>query len=204
MSKFILGTKLGMTQVYSENGKVTPVTVISIEPNVVVQVKTKEKDGYVAVQIGTGSKKRITKAIRGHLKGAAPVRYLREFKGSTFGEQELEVGNTLDAAQFQPGEFVKVTGISKGKGFAGAMKRHGFSGMPASHGHTHVRRHIGSIGQRFPQHTLKGKKMAGRTGRATSTVRGVRIVSVDPERGILAISGSVPGNNGSLVKIITL
>jgi len=196
---FILGKKIGMSQVFEEDGKVVPVTVVEIEPNVVVQVRTKEKDGYEAVQVGTGTKKakNINKAQRGHLKELGNLKYLKEVRGSN----EMKVGDKLDASVFAIGDKIKVTGISKGKGFAGVMKRHNFHGMPHSHGHHHVARHAGSIGQRFPQHTLKGMRMAGRMGHDQVTTRGLKIVRVDVENGLLAVKGAVPGNRGQLLII---
>lgn len=201
--KFILGRKLDMTQVYNEDGAVIPVTVVEVLPNIVTQVKTREKDGYEAVQVGTGIKKKLNKAQKGHYKDLGSFKFVKEFRTLTMNDQELKVGDTLDMASFAPGDKVKVTGISKGKGFAGGMKRHGFHGMPMGHGHKHVARHIGSIGQRFPQHTLKGKKMAGRMGSDQVTVWGVKIIHVDMENGLLALSGPVPGNKGGLLQIIT-
>jgi len=198
--KFILGKKLGMSQVFEEDGKVVPVTVVEIEPNVVVQVRTKEKDGYEAIQIGTGTVKKVNKPKKGHLKTLGNLRYLKEVRVSG-SESELKVGDKIDASVFEPGDEVKVTGMSKGKGFAGVMKRHNFSGMPHSHGHHHVARHGGSIGQRFPQHTLKGMRMAGRMGHDQVTVRGLKIVRVDAENGLLAVKGAVPGNRGQLLII---
>ncbi len=197
--KFILGKKLGMSQVFEEDGKVVPVTVVEVGPNVVVQVRTKEKDGYEAVQVGAGSKKakNINKPQKGHLKELGNFEYLREIRG----EKDLKMGDKIDASVFALGDKIKVTGISKGKGFAGVMKRHNFSGMPHSHGHHHVARHAGSIGQRFPQHTLRGMRMAGRTGHDQITTRGLRIVRVDVENGLLAIKGAVPGNRGQLLVI---
>ncbi len=188
-----------MSQVFEEDGKVVPVTVVEIEPNVVVQVRTKEKDGYEAVQVGTGTKKakNINKAQRGHLKELGNLKYLKEVRGSN----EMKVGDKLDASVFAIGDKIKVTGISKGKGFAGVMKRHNFHGMPHSHGHHHVARHAGSIGQRFPQHTLKGMRMAGRMGHDQVTTRGLKIVRVDVENGLLAVKGAVPGNRGQLLII---
>ncbi len=205
MAKFILGTKLGMTQVFEDDGTVVPVTVVKVEPNVIVQVKTKEKDGYEAVQVGAGSKRKITKPMKGHLKKIQNsniknqnVRWLKEFR--TEGGQ-FNSGDVIDISTFVPGDIVKVTGLSKGKGFAGVMKRHGFHGMPFSHGHHHVTRHGGSIGQRFPQHTLKGMRMAGRTGGVKRTTRGLKVVRVDAENGFLALKGAVPGNNGGFLII---
>jgi len=201
--KFILGKKLDMTQMYGENGAVTTVTVIDVQPNTVIQLRTTDRDGYEAVQVGTGVKKSIAKPQRGQFKDLGKFRYVREFKSLTMNDQELRVGDVLDLAAFAQGDEVKVIGFSKGKGFAGGMKRHGFSGMPMGHGHKHVARHIGSIGQRFPQHTLKGKRMAGRMGNDKITVRGLKVVHVDKENGILALSGPVPGNKGGLLTIIS-
>ena len=194
-----------MSQIFTEQGKMIPVTVVEVAPNVVTQVKSKETDGYEAVQVGTGSikPKNVSKALKGHLKDSGLFQHLREFKTVTMNDQELKTGDTLDLTAFATGDVVKVSGISKGKGFQGGMKRHGFHGMPASHGHKSVKRHIGSIGQRFPQHTLKGKKMAGRMGADRITVRGLKVLTVDPTQGILAISGAVPGQRGALLEIVT-
>ncbi|MDP2648161.1 MAG: 50S ribosomal protein L3 [Candidatus Yanofskybacteria bacterium] len=204
MAKFILGTKLGMSQMADEKGNVMPVTVVEVAPNVIVQLRTMDKDGYEAVQIGTGNRKKLSKAMKGHLKNLGNFRYLREFKTTTLNDQALKVGDKVDVSIFEPGEMVKISGVSKGKGFQGGMKRHGFHGMPNSHGHHHVKRHIGSIGQRFPQHTLKGKKMAGRMGADRITVRGLKIMKVDTENGLLAVRGAVPGNRGGLLDIVSL
>ena len=210
--KFILGKKLGMSQVFEEDGKVVPVTVVEIESNVVTQIRTKEKDGYEAVQVGTGTRKvkNIKKPQRGHLKELGNFKYLREVRdkeskhmaiGETTEALTVKVGDKLDASVFVVGDKIKVTGISKGKGFQGVMKRHGFHGMPHSHGHHHVARHGGSIGQRFPQHTLKGMRMAGRMGTDKVTTRGLKIVRVDMENGLLAVKGAVPGQRGQLLII---
>jgi len=186
-----------MSQIFKEDGTVVPVTLIQIVPNTVVQVKTVEKDGYQAVQLGIGLKKKITKPAKGHLKGLAQFAVLKEFKTAN----EYKQGDTLDASVFAEGDKVKVTGQTKGKGFQGVVKRHGFHGMPASHGHHSVMRHAGSIGQRFPQHTLKGMRMAGRMGNAKHSTRGLSVVKVDAEQGIIAVKGATPGNNGSIVEI---
>lgn len=187
--KFILGKKLGMSQVYGEDGNVIPVTVIEVEPNLVVKIKSKDKDGYEAVQVGIQKTKK--------------KKSLKEFKGLKLADKELNVGDKIDASVFTPGDVVKVTGVSKGKGFQGVMKRHGFHGMPHSHGHHHVARHGGSIGQRFPQHTLKGMRMAGRMGGVKSTVRGLKVITVDTENNLIAVKGAVPGNKNSLVMVQT-
>ncbi len=201
--KFILGKKLGMSQIYDQKGEVIPVTVIEAEPNTVVQVKKKEKDKYEAVQIGFGRRKpkNIAKQQKGHFKNLGNFAVLKEFKTLEVGSKKLAVGDSLDVSVFAPGDAIKVTGMTKGKGFQGVMKRHGFHGMPHSHGHHHVARHGGSIGQRFPQHTLKGMKMPGRMGHEKLTVRGLKVVVVDKENNLLAIKGAVPGNKGGLVMI---
>lgn len=201
--KFILGTKIGMTQMFQEDGAVVPVTIFKIEPNTVVQVKTTEKDGYQAVQLGVGTKRKLNKAAKGHRKSLGDFAVLQEFKtvNSKLETVNFQVGDKLDVTLFVEGEKVRVTGISKGKGFQGVVKRHGFRGMPASHGAHSVLRHAGSIGQRFPQHTLKGMRMAGRMGGVQKTVRGLKIMKIDAENGILAIKGAVPGNKSSLVTI---
>jgi len=179
VKKFILGKKLGMSHVFSENGKVTPVTVILAEPMSVSQIRTQEKDGYPAVQLGNSKKKK-------ELRGQA---------------EETKLGDIIDVSVFSIGDSVKVSGLSKGKGFQGAMKRHGFHGMPASHGHKHVKRHVGSIGQRFPQHTLKGLRMAGRMGGDRVSVRGLSVVSIDKENNLLAVNGAVPGRKGTILEV---
>jgi len=188
----------------TDRGRIAPVTVIEVAPNVVIQVRTKEKDGYEAVQIGTGTTKKLSKAQKGHMKDLGNFRVIREFRATAVGEEPLKVGDKIEPTIFQLGDVVKVSGISKGKGFAGGMKRHGFHGMPMGHGHKHVARHIGSIGQRFPQHTLKGKKMAGRMGADRITIRGLKVVEVDAEQGVIALKGSVPGNNGTVLEIVSI
>lgn len=204
MTKFILGTKAGMSQIYAEDGTLTAVTLIEVAPNVVTQVKTTEKDGYEGVQIGTGSTRRLTKAQKGHLKDLGTFPNLREFRFTKAGDKELSVGDTLDASLFAVGDAVKVISVSKGKGFAGVVKRHGFRGAPASHGHKKVLRHPGSIGQRFPQHTLKGMRMGGRDGGAKTTVRNLKVVAIDTELGVLALKGAIPGPRKQLVEVISL
>ncbi len=195
--KFILGKKLGMSQIFNENGKVVPITVILAEPMKATQVKTLEKDGYQAVQFGSGFRKKINKPLAGHLKDLGKFRHLKEQKGVG----DFKVGDAVDVSVFSVGDVVKVSAISKGKGFQGAVKRHGFHGMPASHGHHHVLRHVGSIGQRFPQHTLKGMRMAGRMGGERVSLRGLEIISVDKDRSLLTVRGAVPGRKGALLEI---
>lgn len=176
-----------MSQIFEENGKVIPVTLIEAGPNTVTQIRTKEKDGYSALQVGFGPKKRG--------KG---FRHSREFR---IDETECKVGDVLDASVFSENDSVKISGTSKGKGFAGVMKRHRFSGAPASHGHHHVRRTGGSIGQRFPQRTLKGVRMAGQMGAVKATVRNLTVMKVDREKNMLLVKGAVPGAEGSIVAI---
>jgi len=156
------------------------------------------------MQIGYGTRNKQTKAIKNHTKGLGSFANFKEFEGLKNGEKEAVVGDKFDVSLFEAGEVVRVTGISKGKGFAGAVKRHGFHGMPASHGHKAVMRHVGSIGQRFPQHTLKGLRMAGRMGAVKTTTRGLKIVNIDLEKNTIAIKGAVPGNNGGTVIINSL
>ncbi len=177
--KFILGKKIGMSQIFDKDGQVIPVTLIEAGPCRVAQVKTKEKDGYQAVQID----------FEGHLK---------EFAG-----KDLKNGQQIDVSIFQEGEIVKIAGISKGKGFQGVVKRHGFSGFPASHGTKHGLRAPGSIGSSFPERVWKGRKMAGRTGAERIMVQGLKIVQVDKENSLLAVKGAVPGRKGALLEIVT-
>jgi large subunit ribosomal protein L3 len=204
---FILGKKIGMTRFFRDDGEVVPVTVIEAGPVIVTQIKTKDKDGYEAVQVGFGKDKKPKKPKAGHLKGLEQLKYLKEFRLKTDDrEQEIELarGNKLDVSVFNVGDIVKVSGVTKAKGFQGAVKRHGFHGMPASHGHHHVLRHPGAIGQRFPQHTLKGTRMAGRMGGRKYTVRGLEIVSIDKENNLMMVKGAVPGRKGTLLEIVKM
>jgi len=197
--KFILGKKIGMSQVFSEDRKVTPVTLIEAGPCVVTQVKTEEKDGYQAVQVGFGERKKINRPLMGHLKDLGKFRYLREIRNV---KEDMKIGDKIDAGVFEEGDKIKVVGISKGKGFQGVMKRHGFHGSPATHGHKHDHRAPGSIGSAFPEHVLKGKKMAGRMGGDQVTVKGLKVVKVDKENNLLAVKGAVPGKRGALVEVV--
>jgi len=199
--KFILGKKIGMSQVFSEDRKVTPVTLIEAGPCVVTQVKTEEKDGYQAVQVGFGERKKINRPLMGHLKDLGKFRYLREIRDV---KEDMKIGDKIDAGVFKEGDKIKVVGISKGKGFQGVMKRHGFHGSPATHGHKHDHRAPGSIGSAFPEHVLKGKKMAGRMGGDRVTVKGLKVVKVDKENNLLVVKGAVPGKRGALLKVESL
>ena len=188
-----------MSQVFSEDRKVTPVTLIEAGPCVVTQVKTEEKDGYQAVQVGFGERKKINRPLMGHLKDLGKFRYLREIRDV---KEDMKIGDKIDAGVFKEGDKIKVIGISKGKGFQGVMKRHGFHGSPATHGHKHDHRAPGSIGSAFPEHVLKGKKMAGRMGGDQVTVKGLKVVKVDKENNLLAVKGAVPGKRGALVEVV--
>ena len=208
----MLGRKIGMTRIFKEDGKVIPVTVVEAGPITVTQIRTEEKDGYKAAQVGFGQDKKPNKSKAGHIKGLENTKNLVEFRvedlkfkvGEGEAEKELEKGDKLDVSVFNTGDIVKVSGITKGKGFQGVVKRHGFHGMPASHGHHHVLRHGGSIGQRFPQHTLKGMRMAGRMGGERQTTRGLEIVSIDKENNLMMLRGAVPGRRGTLLEIVSL
>lgn len=205
--KYILGKKIGMTQIFSEDGKVAPVTLISVLPNIVTQVRTNEKDGYSAVQVGTGSRKvkNIKKPQLGHFKDLGNFEYTKEFRTENSDDSKLpNRGDKIDVSVFQVGDKVKVSGISKAKGFQGVMKRHGFHGAPASHGTKHAHREPGSIGGgggRAGGRVVKGMKMAGRMGGGRVTTRGLKIVNVDVEKNVIAVKGAVPGRRGTLVEI---
>ncbi|HAM95644.1 TPA: 50S ribosomal protein L3, partial [Candidatus Azambacteria bacterium] len=194
MGKFILGQKIGMSQIFGKEGEVIPVSVIEAGPCVVIQIKSPENDGYQAVQIGFGERKKVSKPLAGHLKNLGKFRHLREFKGVA----DLKVGDKIGVGIFQEGDRVKVSGVSKGKGFQGVVKRHGFSGGMASHGNKDRLRAPGSIGTSFPEHVRKGRRMAGRMGFDRVSVKDVKIVKVDQENNILAVKGAVPGRKGTL------
>jgi len=197
----LLGRKLGMTQVFTETGVALPVTVIEVEPNHVTQVRTTDRDGYSAVQIGYGESKRLNKPETGHLKkSGAKVRHLREVKLT--GNDAPAVGDKLDVSLFTQGENVDVVGISKGKGFAGVVKRHHFAGGPKTHGQSDRHRAPGSIGaSSTPGRVFKGMRMAGHLGNARATVQNLEVVTVDPERGMITVKGAVPGGKNGLVLI---
>lgn len=200
--KGILGRKIGMTQVFTESGKLIPVTVVEVEKNVVTQIKTKENDGYDAIQLGFGEKreKLATKASAGHTAKAntTPKRFFKEIKGVDLSS--YSVGQEISADIFVPGEIVDVTGTSKGKGFQGVIKRHGQSRGPMGHG-SHYHRRPGSMGTMRPMRVFKGKKLAGHMGTLTVTIQNLEIVAVDTENNVILISGNVPGPKKSLVII---
>jgi large subunit ribosomal protein L3 len=201
MTKFMLGTKGKMTQIFDEKGVVHAATLVSATPMTVTQVKSAEKDGYASVQIGIGARreKNVAKAQRGHLKDLSLVRTMREFPI----EGEAKRGDTIDISIFVPGDVVEVSAISKGKGFQGVVKRHGFSGGPRSHGQKNKERAPGSIGGggRAGGRVVKGMRMAGRMGNERITVRNLRVLQVDKDTNTLVISGAIPGRPGTLVEI---
>lgn len=205
MPKGIFGTKVGMTQIFDEKGNLIPVTVVEVGPCRVVQKKSVETDGYEAIQVGIGerSEKRTNKPQMGHYgkAGLKPHRHLRELRTEDCEEfQGLEVGSELKADLFAEGDWVDVTGTSKGKGFAGPMKRWNFGRGPMAHGSTY-HRGVGSLGAAGAARVFKGRKMPGRMGGVRRTVQGLQIVKVDPERNVLLIRGSVPGPKGCLLEI---
>lgn len=196
----ILGRKLGMTQIFAADGNVIPVTVIEAGPCYVTQVKTQEKDGYEAVQLGFGEAKKLNRPEKGHLKQAPVGRHLREFEADNVGE--FEAGQKVDAALFTVGEMVDVIGTSKGKGFAGVMKRHHFHGGPKTHGQSDRPRSPGSIGATTtPGRVWKGMKMAGRMGGDRVTVQNLEVVLVDPVRNLILVRGGVPGAREGLLMV---
>lgn len=197
--KALLATKIGMTQIFDDEGRLQPVTVLQAGPCVITQLKTTENDGYTAAQIGYGEAKKPGKAILGHLKPAGiQSRHLVEVR--TEGDEELKVGDTLAADLFETGDAVQVTGVSKGKGFAGTIKRHNFHRGPKTHG-SHNYRAPGSIGAGYPQHVFKGIKMAGHMGHERVTVKNLKVALVDAEQNLIAVKGAVPGPNKGLVLI---
>lgn len=202
--KGILGKKIGMTQVFTKEGKLIPVTVIEVEPNVVTQIKTVEKDGYDAIQLGTDSIRESlsNKPKMGHTKKAntTPKRFLREIRGVNVNDYTL--GQTIGVDIFEAGEIVDVTGTSKGKGFQGVIKRHNQHTGPMGHG-SQYHRGVGSLGTMLPMHVLKGKKMPGQMGNVQRTVQNLEIVSIDTENNVILVKGNVPGPKKSLVMIRT-
>lgn len=222
MATGILGRKVGMTQIFDETGRAIPVTVVQAGPCHVLQVRTAERDGYEAVQVGFLDKPRrlASRSERGHVAkldskrskalsqagveisakaGCEPKRFIREFRGAA---DDLEVGAVIDASAFEEVAAVDVTGTSKGRGYSGAMKRHNFSGQRATHGVKKCHRHIGGTGaSAYPARLFKGKRMAGQYGNARSTMRNLKVVRVDAENHLLLLKGAVPGPNGGFVEI---
>lgn len=204
--KALLGRKLGMTQVWDEDGRVVPLTVVQVGTNVVTQVRTEERDGYSAVQVGFEDidPRRVTKPLLGHFEaaGVAPKRHVAEFRTVDAGEYQL--GQELDANTFEAGTKVDVSGNTKGKGFAGVMKRHGFAGGPGGHGAHKIHRKPGSIGAcATPGRIFKGQRMAGRMGNERRTIQNLTVQGVDADKGLLLIKGAVPGPKNAVVMVRT-
>ena len=194
--KFILGQKIGMSQMFDKNGKLTPVTLISAGPCFVLQKKTKEKEGYEALQVGfrkIEKKDKIGKSMKGK-----EYKNIKEYLGA---DENLKVGDEINASTFVEGDILKVSGMSKGKGFQGGVKRHGFHGRRATHGVKHEHRTIGSTGSRFPQHVIKGRRMPGRMGYDRVSVKGLKVMKVDKDSNLLVLKGAVPGRTGALLEI---
>lgn len=202
--KLLLGNKQGMTQVFTDDGRAHPATVIATGPLVVTQIKTPETDGYSALQIGYKEQKeqRLSKPLRGHMQKSGQFsQHLKEVRQKEI-DPEVAVGDTLTATDLlAEGDVVDVSAVSKGKGFQGVVKRHGFGGGPRTHGQKHGERSPGSIGAQGPQRVLKGKKMAGHMGHERVTVKNLKILKVDPEQNLLYVRGAIPGPNGGLVEI---
>lgn len=200
MAKGILGKKVGMTQIFTTDGLLVPVTVIEVEPNVVLQKKTFETDGYESVQLGFDDKKNVIKPEEGHAKKAntTPKRFVKEIAGNEM--MAFEVGQEVKANIFVEGEIVDVTGTSKGKGYAGVIKRHNYSRGPMAHG-SGYHRGTGSMGDINAAHIKKGKKMPGRLGGETTTIQNLKIVKIDLEKNVVLIKGNVPGAKNSYVVI---
>lgn len=200
MVEGILGRKIGMTQVFDKEGRVEPITAIEAGPCVVTQVKRAQKEGYDAVQLGFGQAKRLNAPEKGHLKDAGMLKHLREFQSADIGS--VEAGQKVDVSMFKAGDIVDVIGTSKGRGFAGGVKRHHFKGGPKTHGQSDRQRAPGSIGSTTsPGRVWKGQRMAGHMGNHRATVRGLKVVQVYPERNLLLLRGAVPGPKSGLLAI---
>lgn len=196
----IIGKKIGMTQVFDDRGEVHGVTVVEAGPCTIVQVKSDENDGYAAVQFGFGAAKRVNKPMKGHLKGLGDFRYLREVRVDD--PSQWKTGQKVGAELFQAGDWVDVTGVSKGRGFAGGMRRWNFRGGPRTHGQSDRQRAPGSIGPgNSPGHVVKGLHMAGHMGDDRVTVKNLKVIESDPAKGLLFIEGSVPGGKNGIVRI---
>ena len=200
MIKGILASKICMSQIFLENGRVVPVTVVQAGPCTVTQIKTDERDGYQAAQVGFGTVKHMNKPERGHVGRTGSFRHLREMPVDSV--EDLQVGQQFSAELFEEGEKVDVVGTSKGRGFQGVMKRHGFAGGPRTHGQSDRARAPGSIGATtYPARVLKGKKMAGHMGNTRTTVKRIEVVQVDVERNLLLLKGGLPGAPNGLLLI---
>jgi large subunit ribosomal protein L3 len=200
----IIGKKIGMTQLFQESGETVAVTIIQAGPSVVTQVKSRDRDGYDAIQVGLIENKvkqsQLSSPEKGHLRGLENVRYLREFRADDISS--VKHGDKVDVSFLKQGDLINITGLSKGRGFAGVVKRHHFAGGPKTHGQTDRHRAPGSIGATtFPGRVLKGKRMAGHMGNKRVTARNLEVIQADPERNLLLVKGAVPGANGGLLLI---
>jgi len=203
--KFILGRKLNMTQIFDAKGLAIPVTAVEVRGNVVTQIRTNGLDGYDAVQVGEGSRNpnRINKAQKGHFKELGSFSSLREFRVEPeSGAISQKVGDKIEISQFNAGDMVTVSAISKGKGFQGVVKRHGFGGGPRTHGQKHSEREPGSIGGGLRTHVPVGMRMAGRMGSDRITVKNLKVAHIDTEENVIYVGGAIPGRRGSLVEIV--
>ena len=197
--KALLGTKIGMTQILAEDGAAVPVTLVQAGPCIVTQVKSQETDGYNAVQVAYGEGKNLSKAVTGHVKASkTSPKYIREFRVDEL-PADLKVGDAIDASVFTVGERVQATGTSKGKGFAGTVKRHNFNTSKKTHGGNGNVRRVGSIGSMYPQKVFKGKKMPGRMGHDQVTVKNLEVTYVDVTTGVIGLKGAVPGPRKGLI-----
>jgi large subunit ribosomal protein L3 len=200
----IIGKKIGMTQLFQESGEAVAVTAIQAGPSVVTQIKSRDRDGYDAIQVGFIENKvkqsQLSSPEKGHLRGLENVRYLREFRADDINS--VKRGDKVDVGFLKHGDLVNISGLSKGRGFAGVVKRHHFAGGPKTHGQTDRHRAPGSIGATtFPGRVLKGKRMAGHMGNRGVTARNLEVIQADPERNLLLVKGTVPGANGGLLVI---
>lgn len=198
--KFILGRKIEMTQIFDEKRNIIPLTLIEAGPCWITQIKTKNKDKYEGVQIGFEKIEKENK-IKKTMKGKEFKKLKEQRTEKDDKAKELKVGDKIDVSVFEEGDEVKISGISKGKGFQGAVKRHGFAGKSASHGVKHEHRTLGSVGCAFPQRVIKGKKMPGKMGGERITVKNLKIIKIDKENNLFAVKGAVPGPRGSLLEI---
>ncbi len=199
--KALIGTKIGMTQIIGEDGVVVPITLVEASPATVTQIKSVEKDGYNAVQVAYGMGKNLSKAVAGHTKPAQVTpKHLQEFRVANL-EEQLTVGSKIDVTVFSVGDIVDVTGTSKGKGFAGTVKRYNFNTSRETHGGNGNVRRVGSIGSMYPQKVLKGKKMAGRMGNSKVTVKNLSVAYINTQDNLIGLKGAIPGPKKGLVII---
>jgi large subunit ribosomal protein L3 len=203
--KAILGKKLGMTQILSEDGALVPITLVEAGPCTITQIKTVEKDGYNALQVALDGGKNVSKPLAGHVAKAGKEfmpRIIREIRDMQLEEEQMKIGSSFDVSQFTVGDTVKVTGTSKGKGFAGTVKRHNFATSASTHGGNGMVRRPGSIGSMYPQKVFKGKRMAGQMGGERVTISGLQVAFVDAEKNLIGLRGAVPGPRKGDVMVV--